>query len=158
MADLFRIPSKWPKEEEAIRAVEAAYDAAWQAADIDGLLTCLTTDAVLVNPRGEVARGHHEIRQSLGEFIKTEALGSKHTSVISRVEFITPDVVIVDGEAIIERANEDKKHTSSLTHRFTDLLVRKNDRWAIAHVRAYVLMTRPHSSPDNGMHVDTIAQ
>lgn len=34
------------QELSEIRAVEAAYDSAWQAGDIDRLLACLTREAV----------------------------------------------------------------------------------------------------------------
>jgi uncharacterized protein (TIGR02246 family) len=141
MTDMPGLASDWYQEERAIRAVEAAYDAAWQAGDIETLLTCLTENAVLVNPRGEVAKGHAAIRRELGEFLNGPAAGSKHTSLVSRVEFVTADVAIVDGEALVEMPGQNGQSTTSLTHRFTDVLVRKNYRWAIAHVRAYVLMT-----------------
>ena len=76
----------------------------------------------------------------LSKVLSGPAQGSRHTSVGSRVEFITDDVAIVDGEAILEGlAATDRNKASSLTHRFTDLVVKQNGRWAMAHVRAYAL-------------------
>jgi uncharacterized protein (TIGR02246 family) len=125
-------------DEAAVRAVEAAYDAAWQAGDLDGLLACLSEDAVLINPRGEMARGHTEIRRELESVLRGPAAGSKHTSVISGVEFLTPDVAIVDGEARIEGPAQEQPEQPryTLAHRFTDILVRKDQAWAIEHIRA----------------------
>jgi uncharacterized protein (TIGR02246 family) len=123
-------------DEAAVRAVEAAYDAAWQAGDVEGLLACLSEDAVLINPHGEMARGHTKIRRELELVLRGPAAGSKHTSVISRVEFLTPEVAIVDGEARIEGQGQPEQPRYALAHRFTDILVRKDQAWAIAHIRA----------------------
>jgi len=124
------------RDERAIRHSEAAYDAAWGAGDIEGVLACLTEDAVLVNPRW-VARGHREIRRQLGAFLRGDAAGSKHTSVVSRIEFITEDVVLVDGQAVIEGTH------SRIMHGYTDVLIRTGRGWLIAHVRAYGLTEVP---------------
>jgi uncharacterized protein (TIGR02246 family) len=133
-------------DEAAVRAVEAAYDAAWQAGDIESLLACLSEDAVLINPRGEMARGHDEIRRELAAVLGGPARGSKHTSLISQVEFITADVAIVDGQAMIEPAGQDEP-ASALAHRFTDILIRKNRVWLIAHIRACAATTTTVSDP-----------
>lgn len=122
--------------EAEIRAVEKAYDEAWQAADIERLLLCLEADAVLVNPYGERSRGQVEIRQELTRVLHGVARGSLHTSLISSIELITPDVAIVDGEASVRILGEPEGSTV-LHHSFTDLLVRRDGRWLIAHIRAY---------------------
>ena len=140
MTQLSRVPHDRDADERAIRAVEAAYDAPWGAGDVEGLLDCLTDDAVLVNPRGTVARGHAEIRRKLGGFLKGQVAGSKHSSVVSRVEFVTADVAIVDGEPVVEGAD---RSGASLVHGYTDLLVRRDGAWLIAHIRAYGLTTLP---------------
>lgn len=123
------------RDEEAIRKVEAAYDQAWRNGDVENVVACLTKDALLVNPRGEVASGHDEIRNLLSEFLSGPAKGSKHTSRITRIVFITNDVAVVDGEAVIE--GMDSVESSTLTHRFTDILVRTEGGWLISQVRAY---------------------
>jgi uncharacterized protein (TIGR02246 family) len=124
--------------ESQIRGVEASYDQAWRAGDISALLHCLTEDAVLVNPRGEVARGHVEIRRLLGAFLCGEARGTRHDSALQRIELVTDDVAVVDGEARITAlsAQPAMRH-DRYTHRFTDVLVRQRGQWLIAHVRAY---------------------
>lgn len=126
-------------DEQAVRASEAAYDAAWRAGDIQGLLACLTEDAVLVSPRGDVARGLAEIERELGGLLRGPARGSAHTSRIIRVEFVTDDVAVVDGEATVHLAGEEESTGIPLVHRFTDVLVRRSGTWAVAHIRAYVL-------------------
>ena len=123
-------------DERAVRAVEAAYDAAWKAGDVVGLLRCLAEDAVLVNPHRVVARGHGEIGRELANLLRNELAGSKHSSIVSRVEFVTGDVAVVDGKAVVEGADPGEP---VLVHGYTDVLVRKDDCWVIAHVRAYGL-------------------
>ncbi len=59
-------------DEELIRNVEAEYDRAWQNGDVDGVVACLIKDALLISPIGEVAAGHHEIRNLLSELVFTE--------------------------------------------------------------------------------------
>ena len=121
-------------DEMAVRAVEAAYDQAWSAGDLDALLACVVDDAVLINPRGEIAAGAEEIRAALGAFLLGEGKDSVHESAISRISFVGHDVAVVDGRAVIrKRGSEDPL----FEHPFTDIVVRTTSGWAIAHVRAY---------------------
>ncbi len=128
------------RDELSIREVERAYDHAWAASDIAALGDCYTADAVVVNPRGEVARGVEQIREIFGAFLRGPAQGSIHESRIVRIEFVTNDVAVVDGEASIH--NPAKPDEPAITHQFTDVLARKQGAWRIAHVRAYGLNDR----------------
>lgn len=130
--------------EAAVLAVEAAYDRAWQAGDLDALIACVAEDAVLVSPRGELARGRAEIRRLLGAFLSGPARGTTHTTRIERVGFVTEDVAIVDGSAEIASSDGSGSPQATIVHRFTDVLRRDDGRWAIAHVRAYVLLDHAH--------------
>jgi uncharacterized protein (TIGR02246 family) len=127
------------QDEAAIRGVEQAYDSAWDAGDLRALMGLFTPAAVVVNPVGKVASGHAEIQRVLTEFLSGPARGSTHASVISAINFVTDDVALVDGEARLERLRtSDASPTSSVVHRFTDVLVKRDGRWSIAQVRAYV--------------------
>lgn len=135
--------------EEEVRAVEQAYDEAWRAGNVDALLLCLTPDAVLVNPYGETASGHAEIRRELSRALLAFGSGSVHTSVVSRVELVTDEVAIVDGDAVVQTGWRDAP-ASELRHRFTDVLVRRDRRWLIAHIRAYPVLSRPDRDHPDG--------
>lgn len=129
-------------DEASVWAVEEAYDQAWCRGDLDGLMGCLTADAVVVNPRGEVAIGASEIREALGGFLAGEGSGTNHQSTLERISVVTDAVVVVDGQAVLSpRAGG--MHQTTLTHAFTDVLRRSGDSWLIAHVRAYGMATRP---------------
>ncbi len=65
---------------------------------MDATLACLGEDVVLINPRGEIARGRSQIRRELRSVLTGPALRSIHTSVVMGVEFVTAGVAIVDGE------------------------------------------------------------
>jgi uncharacterized protein (TIGR02246 family) len=126
-------------EEAAVRAVEAAYDRAWCAGDLDGLMGCLASDAVLVNPRGQVATGKAEARVLLGAFLAGAARGTGHQSTIERIFFVGDDVAVVDGRAIVTNRSAEADPIAQFEHAFTDVLVKGSDRWLIAHIRAYSL-------------------
>ena len=121
--------------EAMIRAVEAAYDKAWQQGDLDGIIVHFTNDAIIMSPRGDVAIGKQEIRNLLGEFLNGPARDTKHTGRITRINFLTDDVAVVDGEALIE-GGEIETQSAAGHHRFTDILVRSGECWLIADIRA----------------------
>lgn len=122
-------------DEERIRRTEVNYDHAWQKGDIEGVVACFANDALLISPRGDMAVGTEEIRNLFSEFLGTEAKGTKHTSRIIRISFVTDDVAVVDGEAFIEGA--ENLSATDTHHRFTDILIRSGDVWLISQIRAY---------------------
>ncbi len=124
--------------EQAVRDVESTYDAAWGRGDVAAILDCLAEDAVLVSPRGDVARGRHEIASLLRDFLAREASGTRHVSTLVRVEFVTDEVAVVDGEAVIAvPPRDDRDEVVVLRHGFTDVLVVRNGRWCIGQIRGY---------------------
>jgi len=129
-------------EESAVRAVESAYDAAWNAGDLPTLLQLLTEDVVIINPYGEMLRGRSAVEASFTELFDGAARGSTHSSQIRAVHFVSPDVALVDAEAVISGFGAGPE---PLRHSFTDVLVRTSDGWRIDQVRAYAFIPRPAS-------------
>ena len=127
-------------DEAAVRTVEAAYDSAWNRGDIASILRLLTDDVVVINPYGETITGRSEVEQFFTALFNGVAKGSKHSSQIRDVHFVTPDVVLVDAEAII---SDFGPGPDPVRHNFTDVLVKTSVGWRIAHVRAFVFMPRP---------------
>jgi uncharacterized protein (TIGR02246 family) len=131
-------------DEAAIRALEAAYDAAWNAADLKGLTASFTPDATIVDPFGGVSSGRTEIGRLLGTLLAGSGRGSTHAGAILGVRFVSDDVALADGEAVIEGLSRpDGSAMPPIVHRFTDVLVRGDGGWRIAGVRAYVFMEGP---------------
>ena len=131
-------------DEAAIRALEAAYDAAWNAADLPALTAPFTPDATIVDPFGRVSTGRAEIERLLGTLLAGRGRGSTHAGEILGVRFVTGDVALADGEAVIEGLKApDGGALPPIVHRFTDVLVRDGGGWRIAQIRAYVFMDGP---------------
>ncbi len=124
------------RDEAEIRAIEADYDNAWGSADLTRLMSVLEPDVVILDPRGGTSVGASEARRLLGEFLAGEGASSTHTSRCKRVSFVTDDVALFDGQATIAGPNLPRP----IVHDFTDVFVRRNGCWRIAHIRAYVYM------------------
>ena len=57
---------------------------------------------------------------------------------------MTDDVALADGEAVIEGLRDQSGAViPPVVHRFTDVMIKRDGRWHIAQVRAYVLMDGP---------------
>ncbi|MCC7539989.1 MAG: SgcJ/EcaC family oxidoreductase [Deltaproteobacteria bacterium] len=123
-------------DEEAIRAIEAAYDQAWNRGDAKALVSSMIDDAIVVNPRGEVAHGKVEFERVISTMFAGEFKGTRHESTISRIHFPASEVAVVDGEASVISAPP----AGRTTVRFTDVMVRRDGRWMLADVRAYVFL------------------
>lgn len=126
-------------DEAAVRAVEAAYDAAWNAGDLASLLGLLTDRVVIINPYGEMTIGRDAVETSFTALFDGAAKGSTHTSQLRAVHFVGPDVALVDAQAVISDFGQGPE---PLRHDFTDVLVRTRAGWRIDQVRAYSFIPR----------------
>ena len=124
------------RAEAEIRAIEADYDDAWDSADLTRLMSVVETDIVILDPRGGISVGASEARRLLGDFLAGEGAGSTHESRCKQVSFVTDDVALFDGQATISGPNLPRP----IVHDFTDVFVRRDGSWRIAHIRAYVYM------------------
>jgi uncharacterized protein (TIGR02246 family) len=124
------------RDEAEIRAIEADYDSAWGSADLTRLMSALDPNVVILDPRGGTSVGAPEARRLLGDFPPGEGAGTTHTSRYKRVSFVTDDVALFDDQATIADPNLPRP----IVHDFTDVFVRRDGRWRIAHIRAYVYM------------------
>ena len=136
--------SERARDEAAIRALEAAYDGAWNADDIEALCALLTPDVVVIDPFGGVTEGREEVRIFFRSLFESGASGSTHASRIDAIRFVTDDVALVDAQATIEGLRLPWNEAGEpVVHSFTDVTVRDGAVWRISQVRAYVFMTRP---------------
>lgn len=125
------------EDEGDIRALERAYDQAWSAGEVPRLLSFFVPEAVIVTPYGDVWTGTADIEEGLRAVMSQPSRG-KHSSTIKAVHFVTADVGVVDGNAVLEAGAERAvDEAAPLRHSFTDVVVKRDDQWRIAHVRAY---------------------
>jgi uncharacterized protein (TIGR02246 family) len=142
-------------DEAEIRAIESRYDEAWNRSDPDGLTEHLADDALVINPRGEALRGRAAFRSVMAEALAGQFAGSRHASTIHRVELVAPDVALVDGEAQVTGLRD---NGPALAHAFTDVFVRRDGRWVIAAIRAYVFSAAPGDDPKLTAQVEVIGE
>jgi len=124
-------------DERDVRALEDAYDRAWTSGDLARLLSFFIPDAVIVTPYGDVWTVLPGIEEGLRAVMSKPSRGT-HTSTINAVHFVTADVAIVDGRAVLrthEAQATEQEHP--LLHSFSDVVVKRDGAWRIAHVRAY---------------------
>jgi uncharacterized protein (TIGR02246 family) len=126
-------------DEAAIAAVEAAYDQAWNRGDAKALASLMADDAIVVNPRGQVANGKAEFERVISTLLAGEFKGSEHESTITLVHFPARDVAVVDGEASVVPPPPAQRTTV----KFTDVMIRRDGRWMLTDVRAYVFLPGP---------------
>jgi uncharacterized protein (TIGR02246 family) len=131
-------------DEAAIRALEQAYDDAWNRGDAKGLVSSFSSDAIVVNPEGAVAVGKAEFEQVMTEVLAGRFSGSIHTTNVTRVHLPKKNIAIVDGEATLTRLKApDGSELPPTVVKFTDVMIKQRGRWLITDVRAYVLLSAP---------------
>lgn len=144
-----RVDRSRARDEAAIRSLEAAYDAAWNAADLAALTASFMPDATIIDPFGGVSFGRAAIARLLAPLLAGSGRGSTHASTVHGVSFVSGDVALVDGEAVIEGLRDAEANVMpTVVHRFTDVLVAQGGGWRIAQVRAYVFMDGPRPSSE----------
>jgi uncharacterized protein (TIGR02246 family) len=74
------------EDREAIFAIEKSYDHAWNQGEAGILASFFTSDAVIINPHGEVAEGKNEFENLMSTLFHCRFKGSNHKSKILRVE------------------------------------------------------------------------
>ena len=121
-----------------IIAMAKAYDSAWNNSDVEKLLSFFVSDAVIVNPKGEVTKSVEEFGKDVTELFIGSFKGSIHKTKIIRIHFPKNDVAVVDGEAklTIKKLEEDYL----LTHRYTDVMIKNGNKWLISDTRTYDLL------------------
>jgi uncharacterized protein (TIGR02246 family) len=124
-------------DERDVRALESRYDEAWSAGDVARLVSFFVPGAVIVTPYGDVWTGVREIEEGL-RAVMAQPSRDRHASTITAVHFVTGDVAVVDGQAVLDAAVEPvRNEAEALAHSFTDVVVKRDGHWRIAHVRAY---------------------
>ena len=124
-------------EERDVRALERAYDEAWTSGDLARLLSFFVPEAVIVTPYGDVLKGISDIEEGLRAVMSQPSRG-RHTSTINAVRFVTAEVAIVEGRAVLDTdEGQATEENHPLLHSFSDVVVKRGGAWRIAHVRAY---------------------
>lgn len=122
-------------DEEAIRAVAAAFNRAMDAGDAKLAAGAWTEDGILVTPSGRSAKGRAEIEKAIAAAEAGPMKGVTHKGALRSFHFIRPDVAVVDGE--VEASGPS---FPTLTATVTDILVKRDGKWFLSDVRAYTFL------------------
>ena len=133
------MPTTQIEDRASIITLEKSYDHAWNQGEAGILASFFMPDAVIINPQGEVAEGKNAFEKLMSALFRSRFKGSTHKSKILRIHFLNGVVAVVDGEATVTEMSEQGEMSDSIV-RFTDVLVKKSDKWLIADTRAYVFL------------------
>ena len=135
-------PIDHARDEATIHELGGAYDEAWNRGDVQALIAHFAPDAIIVDPRGGVTTGKAEFEKVITQLFRGPFQGSRHKTNILRIHFPKKDIAVVDGEATLTVVNS-FEGSRELTHRYTDVMINKGNRWLISDTGAYGLLESP---------------
>jgi uncharacterized protein (TIGR02246 family) len=113
------------EEEAVIRKGNDAYHAAYARGDVDAVLAFWTPDAEFIDDDGKVYRGHDTLAKLFKKHLPSFK-GYKITSKLTSVDFIKPDVALLEG---IETFTPPRGEPD--VNRFTCVMVKVDGHWRI---------------------------
>jgi uncharacterized protein (TIGR02246 family) len=117
------------EDEAAIRKSAASYTEAFNKHDAKGLAAHWSPDAVYLNPiSGEEAVGHDAIEKEFAAVLD-QLKGAKLETKIDAVRFVSPNVAVENGKAIVTAA-EGKPSEST----YTAIYVKRDGKWLLDRV------------------------
>jgi uncharacterized protein (TIGR02246 family) len=137
-------------EKAAIQAVLDAHAAAWSKGDAAAAAAVMTQDADWVSSDGSVYEGRSAIEAAHQEWLAGPAKGSWHSHPgLAKIQFIRPDVAIVDGDSYISGLHDEKgSEIPASISRYTAVMVKESGRWKVAAFRSLPQVKSKFSSPD----------
>jgi uncharacterized protein (TIGR02246 family) len=132
------------KDEAAIRATCAAFDAAWGKGDLKSAAGLFTEGVTLVNPMGEAMNGRAELIEKMSAGLAGPMKGTTHAISPTKINFIKPDVAV--GDADVELGGmkgPDGKAMPPVKHKGTAVFMKEKGKWVFAAMRGYVHVPPP---------------
>jgi uncharacterized protein (TIGR02246 family) len=122
-------PDQAAAEEKAIRARIAAFSAAYNKGDLNGVLEPWTDDAEFISEAGKAYRGKEKIRVLLKKAL-AGAKGSKQSAKVLSLRFVKPDVAIEEGEVTVTG-----KDGGNDLGRYEAVWLKLDGKWYMSRVR-----------------------
>jgi uncharacterized protein (TIGR02246 family) len=117
------------EDEAAIKKAVADYSAAFAKGDPAAVLAFWTPDAEFIDDDGKVYRGHDALKPLFTKSLPSFK-GYKIASKVTSVQFIKPDVALVDGEQTFTPPQGESDFS-----RFTSVWVKDEGKWRIRSAR-----------------------
>ncbi len=130
-------------EEATVRDLYAKYDAAWNQADVKTLSMFWAAEAFHVEPDGRVIKGRAALGQDFTRRFAAEWKGTHSQQTVEAVQFIKPDVALVDAAYEVTGAHDaEGKPLPPLRGRYLDVWVKKAGKWQIVADRPVAALER----------------
>ncbi len=127
-------------DEDAIRALDAKFVAAWNRHDAKAMASVWAEDGDLINPMGQYARGRADIEKLIAaEHGSTGAMREcKGTIAAETVRILSPDVAVADWEFHVSGVLQPKStQPQNLVFHVTTVLRKVGGSWAVFAARPY---------------------
>jgi uncharacterized protein (TIGR02246 family) len=122
-------PKAHAADVQAIKKAGAAYTAAFEKGDIEGLLSHWATDADYIDESGKMIQGREAIAAHIRKGHEN-LKGYKMKLESSGVRFVTPDVALVEGKGTLISPEGDEDVTP-----FTAVWVKRGGQWLVRSLR-----------------------
>lgn len=119
-------------DEQAVTAVIAAREAAWNAGDTEGYAQLLTEDADIVSATGRPAQGREALLKLYAEQHATAYAGVRTHTKVTSVRMLGKDVALADVAYELEGGKVDAIRKGLIAF----VLRRDAGRWRIAAIRS----------------------
>jgi uncharacterized protein (TIGR02246 family) len=120
------------KEEQAIRELVAAREAAWNAGDTVAYAQLLTEDADIVSATGRPARGREALLKLYAEQHANAFAGVRTHTKVTQLRMVSPGVALADVDYRLEGGKVDAIRKGVMA-----MILRKDaGRWRIAAIRS----------------------
>jgi uncharacterized protein (TIGR02246 family) len=127
-------------DESNLRQAVAEYVAAFNKGDAKALAALWSPEAVYTDPAsGEQVVGREAIKQQFTSIFERDA-GAKLTATTESIEFVSPNVAIEKGTAVVEIANAEPE-----TSQYSAVYVQRDGEWLLDRITEEVTV-KPHSN------------
>jgi uncharacterized protein (TIGR02246 family) len=134
-------------DDQAIKDRVDQFQAAWNKDDAKAMAAIWTEDGTLINPFNATAKGRDEIEKIFVDEHTHAFKGSTYTASDVKVQWVTPDVALVDLSGNISGVHgPDGAAAPDFPHHVTWVLIKKDGQWMAAAARAFQFSARPGES------------
>ena len=131
-------------DDQAVKDRLNDFQSAWNKDDAKAMAAIWVEDGSLINPFGKTAHSRGEIEKIFADEHAQMFKGSTYKSGELKVQWVTPDVAVVDLEGTISGVHgSDGAEAPDYPHHVTWVFVKKDGKWMAAAARAYQLSAPP---------------
>ena len=120
----------------AIRGLMANFILRWHDSDARGLSVFFVPDGDFINPDGSWMKGRKQIEEFYAQAFSMGYAGSTATASVDQIQFLKPDIAVMDGKfGISDAITRDHHALPPEKGRYTAILKESAGRWWIVSNR-----------------------